>query len=44
VIDAAAELPVAITLETGKTNDCAVFEPLIEEFEQHYDTDDLQAS
>jgi len=44
VIDAAAELPVAITMETGKTNDCAGFEPLIDEFEQRYDTDDLQAA
>ncbi len=31
-------------METGKINDCAGFEPLIEEFEQRYDTNDLQAA
>ena len=30
VVDAATELPVAITMETGKRNDTAAFEPLIE--------------
>jgi len=44
VIDAAAELPVAITMETGKTNDCAGFEPLIDEFEQRYDIENIQAA
>ncbi|MDR9381502.1 MAG: transposase [Natronomonas sp.] len=44
VVDAASELPVAITMETGKRNDTVAFEPLIEEFEQRYDTDDLQAA
>jgi len=44
VVDAASELPVAITMETGKRNDTAAFEPLIEEFDKRYDTDDLQAA
>jgi len=38
-----AELPVAITMETGSTHDCSGFEPLIDEFEERYDTDELQA-
>lgn len=44
VVDAASELPVAITMETGKRNDTTAFEPLIEEFDERYDTDDLQAA
>jgi IS5 family transposase len=44
VVDAASELPVAITMETGKRNDTAAFEPLIEEFDERYDTDVLQAA
>ncbi|WP_302080554.1 transposase [Salinibaculum rarum] len=44
VVDAASELPVAITMETGKRNDTAAFEPLIEDFDERYDTDDLQAA
>lgn len=44
VVDAASELPVAITMETGKRNDTAAFEPLIEEFDERYDTDELQAA
>ena len=44
VVDAATELPVAITMETGKRNDSAAFEPLVEEFNERYDTDDLQAA
>ncbi len=44
VVDAASELPVAITMETGKRNDTVAFEPLIEEFEERYDTDELQAA
>ena len=44
VVDAASELPVAITMETGKRNDTAAFEPLVEEFDERYDTDDLQAA
>ncbi|WP_246988345.1 transposase [Halorientalis marina] len=44
VVDAASELPVAITMETGKRNDTAAFEPLIEDFEERYGTDDLQAA
>ena len=43
VVDVAAELPVAITMETGKTTDCDGFEPLIDDFEEHCDTDDVQA-
>lgn len=43
VVDAAAELPVAITMETGSTHDCSGFEPLVDEFEERYDTDELQA-
>ncbi len=43
VVDAASELPVAITMETGKRNDTVAFEPLIE-FEERYDTDELQAA
>jgi transposase len=43
VVDVAAELPVAITMETGKTTDCDGFEPLINDFEEHCDTDDVQA-
>ena len=44
VVDAASELPVAITMETGKRNDTTAFEPLIEEFDERYDTDELQAA
>jgi len=44
VVDAASELPVAITMETGKRNDTAAFEPLIEEFDERYGTEDLQAA
>ena len=44
VVDAASELPVAITMGTGKRNDTAAFEPLIKEFDERYDTDDLQAA
>ncbi|MFC7074388.1 transposase [Halovenus rubra] len=44
VVDAASELPVAITMETGKRNDTAAFEPLVEDFDERYDTDDLQAA
>ena len=44
VVDAATELPVAITMETGSRNDSATFGPLIEDFDERYDTDDLQAA
>ncbi|MFC7059991.1 transposase [Halovenus salina] len=44
VVDAASELPVAITMETGKRNDTVAFEPLIEEFDERYETDNLQAA
>ena len=44
VVDAATELPVAITMETGSRNDSAAFKPLIEDFEDRYDTADLQAA
>ncbi|WP_229770580.1 transposase [Halorhabdus sp. CBA1104] len=44
VVDAASELPVAITMETGKRNDTVAFEPLIEEFDERYDTENLQAA
>jgi hypothetical protein len=44
VVDAASELPVAITMETGSRNDSAAFKPLIEDFEKRYDTADLQAA
>src|SRR6056297_1937783 len=44
VVDAASELPVAITMETGKRNDTTAFEPLIEDFDERYDTDNLQAA
>jgi hypothetical protein len=44
VVDAASELPVAITMETGKRNDTAAFEPLVEEFAERYDTEKLQAA
>ena len=43
VVDVAAELPVAITMETGSTQDCSGFEPLIDDFDERYDTDELQA-
>jgi len=43
VVDVAAELPVAITMETGSTNGCGGFKPLIDNFEERYDTDELQA-
>ncbi|MFW6385276.1 MAG: transposase [Halodesulfurarchaeum sp.] len=42
VVDAATELPVAITTATGSRNDVAAFVPLIEEFEARYDVDDLE--
>jgi len=44
VVDAASELPVAITMETGKRHDTVAFEPLIEEFNERYDTENLQAA
>jgi transposase len=44
VVDAAAELPVAITVETGKRNDTVAVQTLIDEFEQQYDTDEVQAA
>jgi len=44
VVDAASELPVPIVMATGKRNDTAAFEPLIEEFNERYDTDDVQAA
>jgi len=44
VVDAASELPVAITMETGKRNDTVAFEPLIEGFDERYGTDELQAA
>jgi len=44
VVDAATELPVAITMETGSRNDSVAFKPLIEDFEDRYDTADLQAA
>jgi IS5 family transposase len=44
VVDAASELPVAITMETGKRNDSAAFEPLIEDFDERYGTENLQAA
>ena len=44
VVDAASELPVAITMETGKRNDTTAFEPLIKEFDERYDTNELQAA
>ncbi|ELY72900.1 hypothetical protein C488_14507 [Natrinema pellirubrum DSM 15624] len=44
VVDVAAELPVTLTMEVGSRNDCAAFEPLIEEFDKRYDTDNIQAA
>jgi transposase len=44
VVDASIELPVAITMTTGKRNDTKAFEPLVEEFNERYDTDELQAA
>ena len=44
VVDAASELPVAITMETGRRNDTVAFEPLIEEFDERYGTENLQAA
>ena len=44
VVDAASELPVSIVMATGKRNDTVAFEPLIEEFDERYDTDELQAA
>ncbi|WP_256419619.1 transposase [Halorubrum laminariae] len=44
VVDAATELPVAITMETGKRNDTVAFEPLIKDFDERYDTENLQAA
>jgi hypothetical protein len=44
VVDAAAELPVAITMETGSATGFDAFEPLIEDFDERYDTDGLQAA
>ena len=43
VVDAASELPVAITMETGSRNDSKAFTPLIEEFDDRYDFEDIQA-
>lgn len=44
MVDAASELPVAITMETDSRNDSAAFEPLIEDFDERYNTDALQAA
>jgi len=44
VVDAESELPVAITMETGKRNDTVAFEPLVEEFDERYDTEKPQAA
>jgi hypothetical protein len=44
VVDAASELPVAITMETGSRNDTAAFEPLIEDFDERYGTENLHAA
>lgn len=44
VVNAASELFFAITNETGERNDCAAFEPLIEDFADRYDTGDLEAA
>ncbi|WP_435077861.1 transposase [Halococcus sp. AFM35] len=43
VIDAAIELPVAALLTTGKRNDQRMFVPLIEKYDDLYDTADLEA-
>ena len=43
VVDVASELPVAITMETGSRNDTKAFTPLIEEFDERYDFENLQA-
>ncbi|WP_123619529.1 transposase [Halorubrum sp. CSM-61] len=43
VVDAASELPVAITMETGSRHDSKAFTPLIEEFDDRYDFEDIQA-
>lgn len=43
VVDSALELPVAALLATGKRNDQAMFEPLIEDFDERYETSDLEA-
>ena len=44
VVDAASELPVSIVMATGKRNDTVAFDPLIEEFDERYDADELQAA
>jgi IS5 family transposase len=43
VVDAATELPVAVVTSTGKHNDTTQFVPLVEELDERYDTDELQA-
>jgi len=43
VVDAATELPVAVVTSTGKRNDTTQFIPLLEEFDERYDTEELQA-
>ena len=43
VVDAASELPVAITMETDSRNDTKAFTPLIEEFDDRYNFEDIQA-
>lgn len=43
VVDAATELPVAVVTATGKRNDVTQFVPLLEAFEERYDTDGLEA-
>jgi hypothetical protein len=44
VVDAASELPVAITMETASRNDTAAFEPLTEEFDERYGAENLHAA
>jgi len=44
MVDAASELPVAITMETGSRNDAKAFTPLIEEFDDRYDFENIQAA
>lgn len=41
-MDSATELPVTIFTATGKRNDSALFVPLLDEFEERYDTDGLE--
>lgn len=43
IVDVAIEQPIALRMETGKTYDTTAFVPLCEDFDEHYETEELKA-